>query len=733
MNKFTFYVRTFVVLFLCLLWSNQAYSQSGSWLDQGNYDISWFDESKSTFYISTAKQLAGVAYLSNSQNYTFSDKSIILQNDIDLSKHYWKAIQTFSGVLDGKGHAIDYIMVKADKEQEFVLFLKGLERGKIQNLTFGENCNIQIEGSYSNYPTISFCFEMREYSVIDNCVNKANIHAARASVAPFCGNMYETCTISNCDNYGDIYAEEGDATGIVANVERIYLYVEPGTIFNCNNYGTISSSYTAAGIARTCYGNIKKCSNHGALKNIGDVESGGWVSGITGGIEGEISDCKNTASFSGKITAAGIAGGVSGIMTRCNNSGNIKADDYAGGIVGNLGSQVTVSDCYNTGNIEGGTYAGGIVGEVSTSFSCPVIVSCVNKGKITTEQGQAAGIVGHGDYYTYIDKCVNLGEVKGAASVKDIIYQYYTVSTIASGIANGSNIINCLNRGKVTAHSVATSDLCTIGAQAYASGIGGSYVYNSCNEGDVKSITKSEVYSYDNLQCSRATILVGGISAINNGMIYNCYNRGGIDYSSTQVNVRDDFYKAWGIHIGGIAGSSSKEYIEHSFYSNGSASCFHSWCHNPYAINPKDIDTSVDGGTKGFLEKDDAKTPGFVATLNSRKDTIEFENVKFALLKWKQGEDSFPILDGLPSTTPTGIENIAADNPKIDFSVEGNNICFAEDNKEQKTVIIYNLQGQMIDRIVTHDNKIDINVPRQVVVMKIICGSNVLTKKLLMR
>lgn len=733
MNKFTFYVRTFVVLFLCLLWSNQAYSQSGSWLDQGNYDISWFDESKSTFYISTAKQLAGVAYLSNSQNYTFSDKSIILQNDIDLSKHYWKAIQTFSGVLDGKGHAIDYIMVKADKEQEFVLFLKGLERGKIQNLTFGENCNIQIEGSYSNYPTISFCFEMREYSVIDNCVNKANIHAARASVAPFCGNMYETCTISNCDNYGDIYAEEGDASGIVANVERIYLYVEPGTIFNCNNYGTISSSYTAAGIARTCYGNIKKCSNHGALKNIGDVESGGWVSGITGGIEGEISDCKNTASFSGKITAAGIAGGVSGIMTRCNNSGNIKADDYAGGIVGNLGSQVTVSDCYNTGNIEGGTYAGGIVGEVSTSFSCPVIVSCVNKGKITTEQGQAAGIVGHGDYYTYIDKCVNLGEVKGAASVKDIIYQYYTVSTIASGIANGSNIINCLNRGKVTAHSVATSDLCTIEAQAYASGIGGSYVYNSCNEGDVKSITKSEVYCYDTFQCSRSAIFVGGISCQNYGMIYNCYNRGDIDYSARQENAWDEFYKVWEHHIGGIAGSSSKEKIEHSFYSNRSASCYHSWWHNPLASNPKDIDTSVDGGTKGFLEKDDAKTPEFVAVLNSRKDTIEFENVKFALLKWKQSEDSFPILDGLPSTTPTGIGNIAADNPKIDFSVEGNNICFADDNKEQKTVIIYNLQGQMIERIVTHDNKIGINVPRQVVIMKIICGSNVLTKKLLMR
>ena len=574
---------------------------------------------------------------------------------------------------------------------------------------------------------------MKEQSVIDNCVNKANIYAVSSTIAPFCYQMFETCTISNCTNYGDIYSEKGSAYGIVAFVERGYSYVKPGCILNCNNYGTISATNMATGIAGSCYGILKNCSNHGVLKNIGDKESGRSLYGIISYIDGEISDCKNTVSLTSNVHAAGIVGGVSGIMTRCNNSGNINADYCAGGIIGVQSDQATISDCYNTGNIEGGTYAGGIVGHASTSFSCPVIVSCVNKGKITTAAGQAGGIVGLGDYYTYIDKCVNLGEVQGAVSVKDIIYQYYTVSTTASGIANGSNIINCLNRGKVTAHSVATSDLCTIEAQAYASGIGGTCVYNSCNEGDVKSIIRSEVYSYDNLQCSRSAIFVGGISCQNYGIIYNCYNRGDVDYSARQENVRDQFYKAWEIHIGGIAGSSSKENIEHSFYSNRSSNCYHSWWHNPYAIDPKDVDTSVEGGTKGFLEKDDAKTPEFVAELNSRKDTIEFENVKFALLKWKQGEDSFPILDGLPSTTPTGIENIAADNPKFDFSVEGNNICFADDNKEQKTVIIYNLQGQIIDRLVTHDNKISINVPRQVVVMKIICGSNVLTKKLLMK
>ena len=593
--------------------------------------------------------------------------------------------------------------------------------------------NIQNEHTGSTSSPTSFCFVMKEQSVIDNCVNKANIYAVSSTIAPFCYQMFETCTISNCTNYGDIYSEKGSAYGIVAFVERGYSYVKPGCILNCNNYGTISATNMATGIAGSCYGILKNCSNHGVLKNIGDKESGRSLYGIISYIDGEISDCKNTVSLTSNVHAAGIVGGVSGIMTRCNNSGNINADYCAGGIIGVQSDQATISDCYNTGNIEGGTYAGGIVGHASTSFSCPVIVSCVNKGKITTAAGQAGGIVGLGDYYTYIDKCVNLGEVQGAVSVKDIIYQYYTVSTTASGIANGSNIINCLNRGKVTAHSVATSDLCTIEAQAYASGIGGTCVYNSCNEGDVKSIIRSEVYSYDNLQCSRSAIFVGGISCQNYGIIYNCYNRGDVDYSARQENVRDQFYKAWEIHIGGIAGSSSKENIEHSFYSNRSSNCYHSWWHNPYAIDPKDVDTSVEGGTKGFLEKDDAKTPEFVAELNSRKDTIEFENVKFALLKWKQGEDSFPILDGLPSTTPTGIENIAADNPKFDFSVEGNNICFADDNKEQKTVIIYNLQGQIIDRLVTHDNKISINVPRQVVVMKIICGSNVLTKKLLMK
>ena len=41
---------------------------SDNWTSSGNYTISWFDNSKSEFHISTAKELAGLAYLVNNDS-----------------------------------------------------------------------------------------------------------------------------------------------------------------------------------------------------------------------------------------------------------------------------------------------------------------------------------------------------------------------------------------------------------------------------------------------------------------------------------------------------------------------------------------------------------------------------------------------------------------------------------------------------------------------------------------
>ncbi|MEG1604104.1 MAG: Ig-like domain-containing protein, partial [Cloacibacillus sp.] len=77
-------------------------------------DTKWYDDNKtsSAFTITTAAQLAGLAKLVNAGSEDFSDKTITLSNDIDLSAGEWTAIGTdaekkrFSGTFDGGGHAI---------------------------------------------------------------------------------------------------------------------------------------------------------------------------------------------------------------------------------------------------------------------------------------------------------------------------------------------------------------------------------------------------------------------------------------------------------------------------------------------------------------------------------------------------------------------------------------------------------------------------------------------------
>ena len=72
-----------------------------SWLDQGNYDISWYQESQNSFALSTPQQVAGLSYLANNGN-GLSGKSFEIQNDIDLTAYEWVSIpESFKGSIDG--------------------------------------------------------------------------------------------------------------------------------------------------------------------------------------------------------------------------------------------------------------------------------------------------------------------------------------------------------------------------------------------------------------------------------------------------------------------------------------------------------------------------------------------------------------------------------------------------------------------------------------------------------
>lgn len=76
---------------------------AAGWLDAGNYDTTWYTSDTATSYdISTAKELAGLAHLVNNEDKTFAGKKIKLQADIDLTENTWIAIEDiFQGTICG--------------------------------------------------------------------------------------------------------------------------------------------------------------------------------------------------------------------------------------------------------------------------------------------------------------------------------------------------------------------------------------------------------------------------------------------------------------------------------------------------------------------------------------------------------------------------------------------------------------------------------------------------------
>ena len=77
---------------------------AASWLDINNYDTSWYysNPSASVYGINTAKEMAGLAYLVNKENVTFTSKSINISSDIDLSENNWETIKSiFEGSICG--------------------------------------------------------------------------------------------------------------------------------------------------------------------------------------------------------------------------------------------------------------------------------------------------------------------------------------------------------------------------------------------------------------------------------------------------------------------------------------------------------------------------------------------------------------------------------------------------------------------------------------------------------
>ena len=325
------------------------------------------------YQISTAQQLANLAWLSNDWNgsKTYLDKYYILTDNIDLGNKEWsKEISwsyDFKGVFDGGGHTVCGLYINTTGNYAG-LFAK-TEGAVIKNLTVSgrvvgkdhaggivgkadtdsviRNCTNLCEVS-GNYYVGGICGDGWDASIY-NCENIGNITGVE--IGGICGENYSSdkdIYILDCSNYGDITYDNGNYGGQAGGICGSFSG-KSCSCSGCYNSGNVTCKYgTAGGIIGNFSGTIEKCYNTGTIKVLG-YSSGAYVGGIVGEMHKNISNCYNRGGviYEGTDNYAEIGGIAGGCYPSSNN---------------------VYSNCYNMGTVQGSsnsTRIGGIVGKLS--------------------------------------------------------------------------------------------------------------------------------------------------------------------------------------------------------------------------------------------------------------------------------------------------------------------------------------------------------------------------------
>lgn len=200
-----------------------SFADGATWADRDAYVISWYDKNQDSFDISTAEELAGVAYLVNNNFASFQGKTINIQADIDLSGRTWIPIgtshTTFQGSFDGKGHSITNIDINYSPSSApyGCGFWMELNNTSVKNVTFEGTLTSDI----NTLGLIAYSANNSSFSDIniisDISCNHPEIHTSTAfSYSSQVGGMIGTarnCTFSNIESTFNIDYVFGSSSG----------------------------------------------------------------------------------------------------------------------------------------------------------------------------------------------------------------------------------------------------------------------------------------------------------------------------------------------------------------------------------------------------------------------------------------------------------------------------------------------------------------------------------------
>ena len=227
-----------LILALCFtLLPTAAFAADSTDAWDGTADISWYTdhETDTEYRFTTAEQLAGMAKLINDDMANFKDKTVYLDNDLDLGGHEWISIGdgantdrgSFQGVFDGQSHVIYNLyshegLKSENKDNNNNLYRNGLF-GSIYNATVKnlgiENADIVIPMNDTSTYGKGILVDWMTDSTINNCYTTGSITGGsyiEKYIGGIAGFLNGNNSISQCystaaitGNYdGEYYAEQ---------------------------------------------------------------------------------------------------------------------------------------------------------------------------------------------------------------------------------------------------------------------------------------------------------------------------------------------------------------------------------------------------------------------------------------------------------------------------------------------------------------------------------------------
>lgn len=267
-------------------------------------------------YLSNAEDI--VALAENCVLNTWSiGKTVVLNNDIDMSDVEFEGIPTFGGCFYGQGYKISGVYMEQDAS------------------------------------VVGFFRYLQKNAVVDNLILEAMVEPEGTSkiVGGFVGN--NAGTIKNCVFIGTVNGKE--EIGGIAGLNRTM-----GIIENCTVNGEVYGNHYIGGIVGKNKGVIRQCTNLAKVNATSAQNSIGLS--LDGGMD--ISALTSKESVDSVTNIGGIAGTSSGVIRECINKekvGYTKMGYNVGGIVGSQNGYLV--DCINYADVDGSNGVGGIVGQ----------------------------------------------------------------------------------------------------------------------------------------------------------------------------------------------------------------------------------------------------------------------------------------------------------------------------------------------------------------------------------